>query len=238
MTAIPLKRVVQLPAFCGPATVCMLLSQHGVDVSQEEIAQKGNALDRVLIHGMRLDELALAVRSVAPELRLWAKRNATLQEMEHLIETYKLPVGVEWHDDLTEDDEILTEDEDPGHYSVILSVDPEKKELLMRDPSSLWKDNDRLLTFEEFEKRWFDTNDVVADAPEEAKAWMDDYHVMYVIAPRTMQFPPDIGLKKVRVPAYLLPTTQQPKPDPIQENASIEQKMPDLVPLFVKNSLA
>lgn len=205
MTALPLKRILQIPAFCGPATLAMLLSQYNLEVSQVKIAGAGNALKDVLELGMRIDQLALATRRIAPNLRMWAKHDATFEDLNKLINIHGLAVGVEWQglweEDWEEDDiDGALNADDPGHYSVIVSIDMEKRELMLRDPSTYFQDKDRTFAFENFEKLWFDANEVGKDAPEESRAWSNDVHVVFVVMPREKSLPEALGLKKVRVP--------------------------------------
>ena len=209
MTAITLKRIAQLPAFCGPATLEIMLSQHGIPVQQKTIAQSANALKDIDTLGMRIDQLALAVRKLAPHLTVWAKRDASFEDLDVLINTYSLPVAIEWQWVWTEDQfhnrehakEIFYDGDDPGHWSVITGIALSDKKLMIQDPSIDYFEKDREFGFEEFEKRWFDINNVDDDAPEEAKEWMNDYHVLFVIAPKSQVFPESLGLKKVRIAA-------------------------------------
>lgn len=212
MTAITLKRIAQLPAFCGPATLEIMLSQHGIPVPQKtiaQIAQSANALKDIDADGMRIDQLALAVRKLAPHLTIWAKRDASFEDLDTLINTYSLPVAIEWQWVWTEDQlhnrehakETSVDDDDPGHWSVVTGITLEEKKLMIQDPSIDYYETDREFGFDEFEKQWFDINNVGDDDPEEAKEWMNDYHVLFVIAPKSQIFPESLGLKKVRIAA-------------------------------------
>lgn len=203
MTAIPLRRITQLPAFCGPASLAMMLSQHGVEVDQQAIATATNATD-LEKDGTRIDQLARAVKTLAPDYRMWAKRNATLWDVDVLIHTRRYVVGVEWQGLWTTEqlkemgDSGDVNADDLGHYSVITGIDMKKNTLVIQDPSTYYAGT-REFTFEAFEKRWFDTNKVGSDAPEEAKEWMDDYHVLFIVAPKDSVFPEALQLKKVRM---------------------------------------
>lgn len=197
MTMIPLRRVVQLPAYCGPATLAMMLSQYNIIASQRAVAQRGNAEQLIDDNGMRIDQLALATRNIAPHLRMWAKRDATFEDIDVLINQFNLPVGVEWQEIGANEQW----EDDNGHYSVIIGIDMEKHMLTIRNPDSCEDEDDETYTFETFDKAWFDTNVVGPDAPEEAQEWMDDYHVLFVVAPKDLAFPEQLNLKRVRVPS-------------------------------------
>jgi hypothetical protein len=207
MTAITLKRIAQLPAFCGPASLSIMLSQHGVFIEQKDVAKAAQALANIETFGMRLDQLALAVRKLAPHLTVWAKRNAKFQDLDTLINSYNLPVGIEWQGVWTEEElkktDNIFDDGDLGHYSVVTGISLDEKKLMIQDPSLEYYLKDRPFALETFDKRWFDTNEVGEDAPDEAKEWMHDYHVLFVIAPKNLVFPESLGLKKVRIaPSY------------------------------------
>ncbi len=216
MTTIPLSRVTQIPEFCGPAVLEILFSQYNIHVDQLAIARAGNALYHMETIGMRIDQLALAVRTLAPNLRVWAKRDATFNDIHILINKYKLAVGVEWmgyweKEIVSEEDIGLALASDPGHYSAVVAIDIKKKKLTLCDPSMYYL-NDRVFSFDIFEKMWFDTNIVGSDAPTEAKEWMDDYHVVFVVAPKTTQFSEELGLQKVRVPQEISAAPDQKIP--------------------------
>lgn len=187
-----------------------MLSQHGIPVQQKaiaQIAQSANALKDIDADGMRIDQLALVVRKLAPHLTIWAKRDASFQDLDVLINTYSLPVAIEWQWMWTEDQfhnkehvlETILDDDDPGHWSVVTGITLEEKKLMIQDPSIDYYEKDREFGFDEFEKQWFDLNNVGEDDPDEAKEWMNDYHVLFVIAPKSQVFPESLGLKKVRI---------------------------------------
>ncbi len=191
MTAVPIKRILQWPCWCGPATLAMMLSQFDIDVDQRTVGEYADAIDRMDDYGTRPDELALAVRRINPELRLWAKRDASLEDIDVLINTYKLAVGIEWQGD------IFFKNDDAGHFSVVTAINLEKKTILVRDPE--YEEKDRRFRFKTFLKRWFDTNLTGSDVPEEAKDWMDDYHMLFVIGGINAPQLETLGLKKIRV---------------------------------------
>ena len=48
-------------AHCGPAVIQMLLANLGIEVTQEDVAELGGETALIDLHGMRVDQLALAV---------------------------------------------------------------------------------------------------------------------------------------------------------------------------------
>src|SRR5258705_9741263 len=120
---------------CGPAVIQMLLSNVGVAVTQQEVALAGGAEDLIEMHGMRVDQLAQAVKVLAPSAQFWFKALSTTDDVAELVLEHKYPVGMEWQglfDD--EGDEIDDPEPDYGHYSVITYVDHDKAQLIIVDP--------------------------------------------------------------------------------------------------------
>lgn len=200
---LQLKRIGQiLDGYCAPATLAILYSQYGFHVDQADIVKKANARTFIDKHGMRLDQMSRAVRTITPHLSLFAKRNATLEDLDVLINTYNFAVGVEWQG-IFEYDTVpgapKVEPGDDGHCSVIVGIDLKERRLFLQDPSEGYEDKNREFDLEVFAKRWFDTNDVEVNDPDEAKEWKQDNQVLFVLAPRHMSFPEAMGLKKVRV---------------------------------------
>src|SRR5258707_125282 len=138
---------------CGPAVIQMLISNIGVKATQEQIARAGGAEDFIEMHGMRVDQLAEAVKALAPQARLWFKDHSTLDELKTLVMEYKFPVGVEWQGLFEEEGE---DDPEPdyGHYSVITYVDPQQDKVIIVDPYKNYYVEDRVFPLDEFDKRW------------------------------------------------------------------------------------
>jgi ABC-type bacteriocin/lantibiotic exporter with double-glycine peptidase domain len=208
MNTIAITHVEQKwDAFCGPAVLAMLLSQHGVILEQHAIPKAAHVSAKQIDDlGMRLDQLALAVRKLAPNYTLWAKRHATFEDLHLFVNTYRLACGVEWQEKTSEEEleDLKKEGVDPekidmGHYSVVTGIDMEAKKLTLQNPSYYAHKKEQVFSIDEFESRWFDTNQLEKDAPEEAQEWIDDNHVLFLVAPKAMSFPESIGIKKIRI---------------------------------------
>jgi hypothetical protein len=191
-----LPRFMQVSeSHCGPATVQMLLDYAGVEVTQEAIADSGGAKDLIELNGMRVDQLSLAVEILAPHLQFWYKQYATLQDLIVLVSEYSLPVGVEWQG-LFEDgseQESETGEEDYGHYSVVTHVNLETKHLIIADPYKDYISKDRVFTFQEFDSRWWDFNEIPDPSTGGIQILKDD-HMMFVITPRNLAFPEQLAM--------------------------------------------
>ncbi|RPH75081.1 hypothetical protein EHM76_02375 [bacterium] len=184
-------------AHCGPAVAQMLLSNLGIDVTQEQVAEAGGVSEVIGTDGMRVDQIARAVRSLAPQAQFWFKENARLADLIELVAHYRYPVGVEWQGLFTEpgvdEGESETEDTDYGHYSVITHIDRRRRQLIIADPYKDYIAQARIFTFKELLERWWDTNEITD--PETGKALLvEDYHMLFFVAPVEAEFPPELGL--------------------------------------------
>jgi hypothetical protein len=193
---------------CGPAVVQMMLSALGIDISQENIVDAAGAADRLEEHGTRVDQLSLAVRRLVPELRFYFKDHATLDDLARIVEQEGYPVGVEWQGlfegepeseeaqaagaPLLPDSE--SEDSDFGHYSLVIRVYPERRVLIIADPYKDYISQDRVFTFREFDRRWFDYNEA-PNPKSKRKRYIKDDHMLFVIVPPNETFPEELGMQ-------------------------------------------
>ncbi len=176
---------------CGPAVIQMLLENIGVNVSQEEITESAGATLTIATHGTRVDQLARAVNQLAPEAVLWYKEKATPDNLEYVLDICKFPVGVEWQglfDDIDEDDE------DYGHYSIVSHIDKLKDELIIVDPYKDFVDQNRIIKMSLFINRWWDYNEV-QDPQTGEKVFKKDEELFFVVAPRSLNFPMELGMQ-------------------------------------------
>jgi len=180
---------------CGPAVIQMLLHTLGIEVAQDAVAEAGGAHDLIEQHGMRIDQLARAVRQLAPQTRFWYKDHSTIEDLVRIVADYDYLVGIEWQglfEDTLEDE---TQDGDYGHYSVITTVDPISRKLVIADPYKDFRSQDRVFTLEFFMSRWWDTNDV-PDPLTGKDRLVEDRQMMFLITPEEETFPRLLGMKK------------------------------------------
>lgn len=186
-------------AHCGPAVVKMLLSNLGIAVTQEAVAQAGGAEPLIHLHGMRVDQLAEAVRQLAPGTQFWYKEKSSLKDLVRLINEHKYPVGVEWQgifDDVPEDeDDSEDQSEDYGHFSIVTFADADKRELIIVDPYKSLIERDRILRFNTFANRWWDINQV-PDPVTGRDKYVEDEHLLFIITPKDEAFPLELGMKR------------------------------------------
>lgn len=196
---------------CGPAVIQMLLSSEGIEVTQEDIAEAGGASRLIELNGMRVDQLALAVSRLAPQVMFYYKDHTPLADLIQVVNHYRYPVGVEWQGQFEDEAEAYDEpqavvaieqellpdsesdDEDYGHYSLVVHADRRKKQLIIADPYKDYFNQARIFRFDEFEARWYDYNEV-PDPLTGQPALVEDYHMMFLVARRTTLFPRRLGM--------------------------------------------
>ncbi|HEX8923371.1 MAG TPA: cysteine peptidase family C39 domain-containing protein, partial [Patescibacteria group bacterium] len=157
---ISLKRFPQISeSHCGPAVLQMLLNYQGVSVSQQEITKSSKVTRTIKEKGIRPDQLSNAVRKLAPGFKMYYKDHGSLRDVASIINDYHLPVAVEWQGlfGLKIDPKSYKPVEiNDGHYSIIIKTDNTSKEVTLLDPYKDFIDEDRVFTFDQFNKRWWD----------------------------------------------------------------------------------
>lgn len=173
----------------------MLLSNLGIEVTQEAVAEAGGVKELIDLNGMRVDQLALAVHKLAPETRFWFKSPASLEDLITTVRDYRFPSGVEWQGLFyaTPEEEPETGDDDYGHYSVVTIIDPENRQLVIADPYKDFRDQDRIFGFDFFLSRWYDYNEVVNPATGRKKL-VEDLRMMFIVTPKDEEFPEELGM--------------------------------------------
>lgn len=177
---------------CGPAVIQMLLENIDVNVTQEQITQAAGATHTIESHGTRVDQLARAVRQLAPNARLWFKEKASFEDLEFVLQERKFPVGVEWQGLFDDEDD---DDEDYGHYSIIAHIDKTKDELIIVDPYKDFVDQNRIIKISTFEKRWWDYNEV-KDLETGKLISRKDEQLFFVVTPLDVAFPEKLQMER------------------------------------------
>jgi hypothetical protein len=161
----------------------------------------------------------MAVQKLAPQVTFWYKDHATLDELAALVSDYHHPVGVEWQglfedddedegdendedddEEAEEDGDSETGDDDYGHYSVVVEANTKERKLLIADPYKDYIDQVRIFSFDDFEMRWWDYNEVVN--PKTGKSRLvKDYHMLFIITEPDEVFPLKFGLNRAFDPS-------------------------------------
>ena len=188
-----LKRVKQVTSsHCGPAALVSLFSFLGVRTSQGRIVRSLRAENKIMDSGFVIKDLARGVRIVGKgKFTFWKKEGATVGDLDKIVNKYKFPVGVEWQGVFYEDEE-----GDNGHYGIITEVDKVKGYLKLADPYKKFAGLDRKFRSADFEKRWWDSNEV-AIPYSKIKKLVYDRKLMFLITSKKETFPRRFGMIRV-----------------------------------------
>ncbi len=188
-----LKRVKQITSsHCGPATLVSLFSFLGIRISQGRIVKSLRAENKIKDTGLVIKDLARAARIVGKgQFTFWKKQNATIGDLDKIVNKYKFPVGVEWQGVFYEDEE-----GDNGHYCVITEVNKAKGYVKLSDPYKKFVGLDRKFRISDFEKRWWDSNEV-AIPYSKIKKLVYDKRLMFLITSKKETFPKKLGMIRI-----------------------------------------
>lgn len=177
----------------------MLYFYVGVEIDQEEIVAAAGVKAKIKKEGIAVEEMAAVAAKLTPKFDFWYKRNSTLTELSKIINTFYFPVGVEWQGlfDYEEEEEVneAEKDTDPGHYSIVTSISTRDNKVLLADPFKYYAGKDRKFTVIEFERRWWDINEII-NPRSKKRTQIDDYHIMFLICPSETAFPEKLGMTK------------------------------------------
>jgi hypothetical protein len=203
---ITVRRVLQKKGHCGPATLEMLFSFYGLAVSQDAIVQAANLSETIQRSGCRIDQLDEAVQGLASDYTLLTKYNSSIEDVILLTREFELPVGVEWQGMFVDPDGRLF---DEGHYSVIISVDQVAGNVNIVDPEERSALKEGKIPMHDFEKRWWEENDVPRlNDPTTTEIIRND-HLLFVLITKNRSVPlRDFGLQ----PASLTLMRENSKP--------------------------
>jgi len=202
-----MARVRQLNnSYCGPATLQIRLQHYGIETDQEKLVAAGSSRAHVLGCGMSLEMLARAVRNLYPNMALWAKRDASLSDIEAMVREYNYPVGVDWqgvfetddYADLPEETDVEPSIESPllkgeaGHYSVVVDVDRANDNIRITNPYGNYSQEDQFFRVQDFLNRWWDDRmDLEADG---RRKYIYENRLMFVVVPREVEAPAELGM--------------------------------------------
>ncbi len=149
-------------SFCGPAVVVSVLRFWGNgQVSQDDVVTAAGLTTEEIcregkdVGGIPPDKMITAIRGLAPDLRVWSKLGATIDDLRQVTEA-GYPAIVAWQ--TTDEDNVVPppSGEDEGHYSIVTGVDEEN--VYISDPSS-GQEKIRGIKRQFFESRWWDKNE-------------------------------------------------------------------------------
>jgi hypothetical protein len=177
---------------CGPAVLTSLYSNFGVKVSQRGIVISLRAQNKIKKYGLSVKDLARASKIIGKgAFVFWKKAGTKVSDLDTIINEYKYPVGVEWQGVFYE-----FEDEDSGHYAVITKVDKKASFLRISDPYQAFAGVDRKFKIRDFEKRWWDENEIKVSGTSKRRL-IKDKRIMFVITPKGESWPKKLGMVKL-----------------------------------------
>jgi predicted double-glycine peptidase len=187
-----MARIKQIDIYsCGPAVLAALYSNLGVRVSQRGLIASLRAQNKIKKYGLSVKDLARASKIVGKgAFAFWKKSGARINDLDKIVNQYKCPVAVEWQGVFYE-----FEDEDSGHYAVITKVDKKSGFLRISDPFHAFAGVDRKFKIHDFEKRWWDFNEISVSGTSK-KRRVKDIRVMFVITPKGESWPKVLGMNR------------------------------------------
>lgn len=187
-----LPRIGQLTnSHCGPAVLNMLARFNGFTIGQKRFVKAALVEAKLKHQGMNVFDLARSVKTLLPQLDFWFKDHARSSDLHKLINTNRLPVGVEWRGDFGK-----YADEDNGHWSIITSISLPNKLLTLADPFSQFAGRDRKYRLAKFLPMWWDENEVV-DPVSLRKKIVKDIRLLFVITAKSTSLSPALQMHKV-----------------------------------------
>lgn len=199
-TDFPIKcplKAQQTDSHCGAAVVQGLLAKYHIRATQDLIVATARAKTRVEKHGIRPEQLARALRLLAPKHQFWFKQNATSSDISYLIHTSHLPVVINWQGlfyDTVEEEARFNPDGEHGHYSIAIDIDEAKDKIVIADPYSEYVENPRIFSYDWFQTRWWDVDHMVDKKTGRANS-ISTNHLLFVLVPKKTVFPSELGLQ-------------------------------------------
>lgn len=187
-----MNRIKQIDVYsCGPAVISALYSFLGIKVSQRKVISSLRAKNRIKTDGLNVKDLARASNAIGmKKFIFWKKTGGRISDLDTAVNKHKFPVGVEWQGVFYED-----EDEDNGHYGIITEIDKKSGNLRMADPFTKFAGVDRRFRIKDFEKRWWDENEIRVSGTTRPRT-LTDNKMMFVITPSGVTWPKKLGMKK------------------------------------------
>ncbi len=176
---------------CGPAVLEMLVRFLGMKVDQDQFVTAAKVKHKLKKHGMNIADLGSAVHKLIPNVHFWFKQKATLSDLVKITQTYRIPVGVEWQGVFGK-----YSDGDDGHYSIVTRINRRRKTITLADPFPRFAGTDRTFTLTEFQKRWWDYNDVKNPKTKKLRH-VKDHHMLFIVTSKRSRFPHVLKMKQI-----------------------------------------
>lgn len=185
----------QTDSHCGPAVLQILYSNLRKHFTQDEIVAAARIGKIIKSRGSRPKQLASAVKKLTPSLQFWFKQEASIEDLEELINTYEVPVAVNWQGLFYEklEEETPRDKQDRGHYSVVVGINLKKDQIVIQDPYSTFSDKNRTFSLSWFVTRWKDTVKDKNKKTEKIET-LRTKHFLFILATKKAPFVKKLGL--------------------------------------------
>ena len=183
---------------CGPAVIQTLLAKYRRKMTQDEIIRVARVKTRLKEHGTRPDQLARAVKKIAPNLQFWYKDQATVEDLDRLIHVYHQPVVINWQGlfyDTVEEEDRFNPQGEHGHYSLVVDIDLAHDTITTSDPYPEYNAQPRVFSLRWFCTRWWDVDH--SDHLKNGKP--DSFHTkhfLFIVARKSETFPASLGMQQ------------------------------------------
>lgn len=199
---LSLPPVTQLTdSHCGPAVIQALLGHVDILVSQDDVVDAARAKSRLKKHGTRPDQLARAVRRLAPDITFWVKQHTSKHDLETLLHEQRWPVVVNWQGlfyGTVEEEKLKHPYGNRGHYSIVLGINVEKDKIIIMDPYREFSTQPREFSLKWFEKRWHD-EDCEKDPETGLEIKVKTKRMMFLLAPKDVTFPKELHMEEQQI---------------------------------------
>lgn len=187
-----MARVKQVSnSHCGPAVIVMLYSFLKVKVSQRGLVSSLRAQNKIKNFGFNMKDIARATKIAGKgSFVFWRKSHAKISDLDLIVNKHKSPVAVEWQGVFYE-----FSDGDDGHYSIVTEINKKAGYLRMADPYSTFIGVDRKFKIKDFEKRWWDSNEIKVAGTTKPRTVVDT-RMAFLIAPIGETWPKKLGMVK------------------------------------------
>lgn len=143
---LPLQPFRQREAYCGPASLKIVLGHLGKEYAESRLARMCGTTQREgTDHGGMIKGAKKAGAAV------FEKKDGSFDELRYFVHTERLPVIIGW---VSPEDLKAVNPEDDEHYSVVYRITD--KHIYIMDPEVEWGRKRMLL--KDFEKLWWDSD--------------------------------------------------------------------------------
>lgn len=209
----PLKLMTvtqQTGSHCGPAVLQLLYSHYKQSFSQDQIVRAAENIKKIKKNGTQPAQLAKAVSKLTPDMQFWFKQLTKMSDLDALVNTYHIPVGINWKGlfyNSIEEEQMVQRRGDRGHYSVVIGVDLAENTITIQDTYEEFAQKPRTFPLDWFKKRWKDSTEDLNELTGKEEV-IATRRFAFIIAPKDASFPLELSmqgpdkLEDLRLPTF------------------------------------